>query len=210
MMNMKTNSFFTFFFFIVMIVSSGNAQNVKTASGDELALNNANNAPGWYFVRWEYVKSNADGAKTGHFANGDPYTEVNTGKGEKNDFTVSVTRIDKNKKTIATGTARTIWSDPPTFFSANDLPAITVNRTVESSWGISQFSITFDMKDTNPGGGSYGKINFATPKGETHIQAFEGIMKAKKMIKGNKQGEQRAIILHINGYGFKYYYEWRE
>ncbi|MDD3740256.1 MAG: hypothetical protein PHH30_03360 [Bacteroidales bacterium] len=65
------------------------------------------------------------------------------------------------------------------------------------------------MKDTNPGGGSYGKINFATPDGKTHLQEFEGKMKAPKITKGSKHGDQKAIILHMNGYGFKYYYEWR-
>jgi hypothetical protein len=176
----------------------------------ELKKQASKNAEGWYFIRWEYIVSNSDGAKIGHFANGDKYTEINKATGEKNNFTTSKTRVDKNNKTIASGKAITKWSDPPKYFSANDLPAITVKRTVESSWGISQFSITFDMKDTNPGGGSYGKINFATPKGETHIQTFDGTMKAQKKAKGSKQGEQKAIILHLNGYGFKYYYEWRE
>lgn len=206
---MKTVNLVSFCLLTLMVISFGNAQNSTFENPGELVMNDAANAPGWYFVKWEYIKSNADGTKTGHFANGDPYTEVNVGQGDKNDFTVSVTRIDKNKKTVATGTARTKWSDPPTYFSSTDLPSVSVNRTVESTWGITPLSISFDLKDTKPGGGTTAKISFATPNGDTHVQAFNGLMKAKKMVKGSKQGEQRAIILHINGYGFKYYYEWR-
>jgi hypothetical protein len=164
---------------------------------------------GWYFTRWEYIVSNSDGTKTGKFANGDIYSEVNTAIGDKNNFTTTVTRIDKNGKTIASGKAVTIWTDPPKYFSETELPSIDVNRTVESSWGISQFSVSFDMKDTNPGGGTAGKINFATNDAKTHLQEFSGTMKAPKITKGTKQGEEKAIVFHLNGYGFKYYYEWR-
>ncbi|HNQ68530.1 MAG TPA: hypothetical protein PKN32_09130 [Bacteroidales bacterium] len=164
---------------------------------------------GWYFTRWEYIVSSADGSKTGHFANGDTYSDVSVGIGDKNNFTTTLTRIDKNGKTIASGKAVTTWTDPPKYFSDTELPSITVKRTVESSWGISQFSISFDMAEINPGGGTAGKINFATPDAKTHLQEFDGTMKAPKIIKGNKHGDQRAIIFHFNGYGFKYYYEWR-
>lgn len=215
--------------FIVLLISIfsvtlAQAQSTKQNSNQEKVDANANmvcetnlypetptnaNSSGWYFIRWEYIVSNSDGEKIGHFANGDKYTEINSAKGAKNNFTTTKSRVDKNGKTIASGKAITVWTDPPQYFSATDLPSITVKRTVESSWGISQFSITFDMSDVNPGGGSYGKINFATPNGETHVQAFDGKMKAQRMVKGNKIGEQKAIILHLNGYGFKYYYEWR-
>ena len=164
---------------------------------------------GWYFTRWEYIVSPADGSKTGHFANGDTYSDVSVGVGNKNNFSTTKTRIDKNGKTIARGKAVTTWTDPPKYFSDTELPSITVKRTVESSWGINQFSISFDMANINPGGGTAGKINFVTPDAKTHIQKFDGTMKAPKIIKGNKHGDQRAIIFHLNGYGFKYYYEWR-
>lgn len=64
------------------------------------------------------------------------------------------------------------------------------------------------MKDINPGGGSYGKINFATPDAKTFIQNLKVRWKLQKINKGNKSGEEKAIIFHMNGYGFKYYYEW--
>lgn len=165
--------------------------------------------PGWYFTRWEYIVSSADGAVVGHFANGDIYTEHNQGIGDKNNFKTICSRVDKNGKTIASGSATTIWTDPPEYFSATERPVITVNRTVDSAWGISQFHISFDMHDINPGYGSSGKIEFSAPDGVTWVQAYEGNMQAKKMVAG-KPGDQKAIIFHLNGYGFKYYYEWRE
>jgi len=188
-----------------------NPELVKTSTQENLKEENsvADDKTGWYFTRWEYIVSTSDGTKTGKFANGDTYSEVNTATGDKNNFTTSVTRIDKNGKTIASGKAVTRWTDPPKYFSDIELPSIEVNRAVVSSWGISQFSVSFDMKDINPGGGTAGKINFATADAKTHIQAFEGTMKAPKISKGNKHGEQKAIIFHLNGYGFKYYYEWR-
>ncbi|SMC47338.1 copper amine oxidase N-terminal domain-containing protein [Papillibacter cinnamivorans] len=172
-------------------------------------ITRSQSGPGWYFTKWEYVVSSADGTKTGSFANGDIYTETSETAGEKNNFTVTVTRVDKNGKTIASGSATTVWTDPPAYFGANDLPVITVARTVGSSWGISQFSVTFDSSTINPGYGTAGKINFATPAGETYIQAYSGTMQAQKMIAGSP-GAEKAVILHLNGYGFKYYYEWRE
>ena len=165
-------------------------------------------AEGWHFIKWEYIVSTADGAKVGHFANGDKYTDYSQATGEKNKFTVSVSRVDKNNKTIASGKATTIWNDPPKFFSPDDLPSIQVKRNVESTWGINEFSISFDMKHINPGYGTSSKINFKTPQEKTHVQTFEGPMKAPKITKGTV-GQQKAIILHMNGYGFKYYYEWK-
>lgn|GEM_PF-2575055 len=166
-------------------------------------------APGWYLTKWEYIVSSADGAVTGHFANGDIYTQHNQGIGDKNDFTTTQTRVDKNGKTIASGSATTIWTDPPEYFSATDRPVITISRTVGSDWGIAKFNVSFDSATVNPGGATMGKIPFATPDGEAYVQNYEGSMQATKMVAG-KPGEQKAILFYLNGYGFKYYYEWRE
>jgi hypothetical protein len=185
-------------------------QKTNVKEEDAKVIPSQGNKTGWYFLRWEYIVSPVDGTKTGHFANGDIYSEVNQASGKKNNFTNTITRIDKNGKTIASGEANTIWSDPPTYFSVSELPTIDIKRNVKSDWGINKFSISFDMKDTKPGGGSSGKINFTTPNGESYFQSFTGTLKPPKITKGAKQGDQKAIIFHINGYGFKYYYEWRE
>ncbi len=164
--------------------------------------------PGWYFTKWEYIISSADGGTIGHFANGSTYTDTSTGIGDKNNFTTTMTRVASNGTTIASGSATTVWTDPPQYFGVNDRPIIKVNRTVDSTWGISQFYISFDLSDIKPGYTSSSPVSFATPDGTTFVQAYDGPMQAQKMIKGTA-GDQRAITLYLNGYGFMYYYEWR-
>lgn len=85
-----------------------------------------------------------------------------------------------------------------------------VSRAVESDWGISQFSIHFDSAEINPGGGTSSYIAFATPDGTTYVQGYQGDMQMQKPLKANKAGDKKAVILTMNGYGFKYYYEWKE
>jgi hypothetical protein len=105
--------------------------------------------------------------------------------------------------------AVTKWTDPPEYFSATDRPSVTVDRTVESDWGINKFYIYFDIENANPGGGSAGAVSFATPDGESYVQTYQGTLQMKKALKG-REGQKMAIILFLNGNGFKYYYEWRE
>ncbi|MDD3740257.1 MAG: hypothetical protein PHH30_03365 [Bacteroidales bacterium] len=66
---------------------------VKEEDKEVIPING--NKTGWYFTRWEYIVSVSDGSKSGNFNNGDPYTEVNSAKGDKNNFTNTVTRLDK-------------------------------------------------------------------------------------------------------------------
>jgi len=199
--------FISTFFFSVSLSFAQNSE--QFLAQNEVNMENATNAQGWHLLRVEYVVSKGDGAKVGYFSDGSKYTDTSTGKGARYNFTTTYTRTGKNG-VIASGSATTVWTDPPKFFTANDLPSITVKRTVESSWGINMFSIGFDWADINPGSASAGKIDFATPTGETHVQAYEGIMTAKRMVKGNKHGEQKAITLYLNGYAYKYYYEWHD
>lgn len=170
-------------------------------------------AAGWYFTHWEYYKDPSDTADTGPKQNrtsaGDGILEYRVGTGEKNNFTNKVWRTYTDGKLIASGEATTKWTDPPEYFSATDRPSITVNRTVESAWGISNFNVHFDMASINPGGGTSSYISFVTPDGQTHIQAYQGSFQMQKAIKGSV-GAKKAIILYLNGHGFKYYYEWRE
>lgn len=172
-----------------------------------------NQAPGWYFTHWEYYKHPNDtadsGGKIGKFANGDTYTEYMEGKGEKNNFTNITARKLSNGEIAASGHAVTIWTDPAVYFGANDRVAITVNRVVDSSWGINGFNASFDAADINPGGGTSGIIRFATPDGQTNVQNYQGTFQMQKAAKG-KVGDIKAVIVYLNGHGFKYYYEWRE
>jgi hypothetical protein len=98
---------------------------------------------------------------------------------------------------------------PAGIFQRDDRPSITVNRTVESNWGISGFHIYFDEATINPGGASQGNIGFAAPDGQRYVQTYQGALQMEKALKG-RAGAKKAIILYLNGHGFKYYYEWRE
>ncbi len=170
-------------------------------------------APGWYFKRWEFYKSPSDttvkGGKVGRFANGDTYTDYHEGKGDKNNFINVEARKLSNGNIAASGHAETVWTDPPEYFSATDRPVITVNRTVDSAWGINGLNIYFDKSDIEPGYATAGKLNFTTPDGKNYVQNYQGTLKMEKASKG-RPGEQKAIIVYLNGWGFKYYYEWQE
>jgi hypothetical protein len=170
---------------------------------------------GWYFTHWEYVQNPNDtsvvGGKQGRYATGEIYTDYVEGDGDKNNFATKASR-NFNGKIIASGSATSTWTDPPTFFGENDQPSFTINRTTESSWGISQMNVSWDMSDIKPGGTTAGAIAFQSPDGKTHFDNYSGVIQLKKTgIKGNKKGEKRAIIVNLgNMYGYKYYYEWRE
>lgn len=179
----------------------------------KITLEEAKKAPGWYFTHWEYYKNPADtadtGPKQGRTSAGDIILDYIVGTGDKNHFTNKHSRTFADGKHVASGEAVTKWTDPPNYFSGTDTPEFTVDRTVESEWGISKFSATFDMDDINPGGVTAGVIRFATPDGEGYVQTYQGTFRMQKAREG-KEGEKRAIILYLNGDGFKYYYEWRE
>lgn len=169
--------------------------------------------PGWYFTSWEYYKSPSDtietGGKVGRFANGDTYTDYHEGKGTKNDFINVEARKLSNGTIAASGHAHTKWVDPPTYFSGNDRPTITVNRVVESNWGINGLNIYFGPHTLNPGSKTAGTIDFINSAGQNYVQNYDGTLQMQKSSQGTP-GDKRAIIVYLNGYGFKYYYEWRE
>lgn len=170
-------------------------------------------APGWYLTHWEYYKHPYDtaetGGKVGRFANGDTYTDYTEGKGEKNNFINVTARRLSDGKIAASGHAVTLWADPPAYFSGSDRPSITIDRTVESNWGIGAFNIHFDNDTINPGGGTSSYLSFVTPDGKNTVQTYQGTLQMEKALKGSA-GSKKAIILYLNGHGFKYYYEWRE
>ena len=170
-------------------------------------------AAGWYFTHWEYYKNPYDTAETGgvvgRFANGDTYTDYTEGKGEKNNFINVTARRLSDGKIAASGHAETLWTDPPAYFSGSDRPSITIDRTVESNWGIAPFNIHFDNNTINPGGGTSSYLSFVTSDGHSSVQTYQGTLQMEKALKGSV-GSKKAIILSLNGSGFKYYYEWRE
>jgi hypothetical protein len=172
--------------------------------------------PGWYFTRWEYVMSSVDvslvGGREGRTSAGDGILDYAKGEGDKNNFTISVWRTFDNGKHIASGSAVTTWTDPQQFAAEGQKLSMNLSRQIESSWGIPQMSVTVDMAEINPGGGTAGKVNFATPDGNAYLSKnYEGLFEAQKGMPKGKLGDKKAIIMTLgSGYGFKYYYEWRQ
>jgi hypothetical protein len=41
------------------------------------------------------------------------------------------------------------------------------------------------------------------------VQTYQGNLQMKKTLEG-WTGASKAIIIYLNGHGYKYYYEWRE
>ena len=169
--------------------------------------------PGWYFTHWEFYKNPSEttenGPIQGRTSAGDGILDYIEGKGEKNNFTYKHWRTYTDGTHIASGEVTTKWTDPPEYFSGTERPQFTVDQIVESGWGIVGFNATFDMEDINPGAGTEGNIGFGTPEGDGYVQTYQGIYQMKKAYEG-RVGQKKAIILYLNGYGFKYYYEWRE
>jgi len=180
----------------------------------KITLEEEKKEPGWYFTHWEYYKNPNDTAESGPIRNTvmgttDIIWDHIEGTGEKNNFTNKHWRTDDSSNIIAYGEAVTKWTDPPEYFSGTDMPSITVDRSVESDWGISGLHFYFDIETVNPGGATEGKVMFVTPDGESYVQTYQGTLQMKKAVQG-REGRKMAIILYLNGDGFKYYYVWRE
>lgn len=170
--------------------------------------------PGWYLTRWEYYMHPNDYSLVGAMRKMvagkiDPVWDYQEGIGDKNNFTNVYTRKYDNGDVVATGSATTTWTDPPAYFGGGERPIIEVTRVSESSWGINPLNITFDEETVGSGGATMGAIEFITSNGETHVQNYQGTFQLKKPLPG-KVGHKKAVIIHLSGYGFKYYYEWKE
>ena len=175
-------------------------------------------APGWYFTHWEYIMASVDVSLVGAIESRVIGTtsgyllDYHEGKGEKNDFEVSHRRTYNDGSPVASGSAVTTWTDPPAYIAAGQKPSFTVNRVTASSWGVGGFNCTFDSADIKPGGATSSAISFADSDGKTYVENYNGIYEATKEIyKTSIKGDKKAIIMNLgNGYGFKYYYEWRD
>ncbi len=198
------------------VVSVPTTATTATSTTSTVAQTSTTVTPGWYFTHWEYIISSVDETLVGAIPNGvmgttDRILDYHRCKGEKNDFTVEHERTYDDGKFIASGSMRLIWSDPPEFVKAGDKLSFPINYQLESSWGISKISATLDMADINPGGGTSGKINFYTSDGISYLgDSYQGPFTMDKGMPEGKPGTVKAVILTLSGYGFKYYYEWRE
>jgi hypothetical protein len=81
---------------------------------------------------------------------------------------------------------------------------------VESEWGIRRLNIHFLIAPSSiPAAEHQSYIEFVTPDGKTQVQTYQGNLQMKKTLEG-WTGASKAIIIYLNGHGYKYYYEWRE
>lgn len=171
-------------------------------------------APGWYFTGWEYIISPIDtslvgGRRGSVLATSGSIFDYSEGTGGKNDFTVEIWRTYENGDLIARGKASTKWVDPPEYFGPDDRPKIEIDRTVESTWGLVGLHVYFDSADLGPGGVTASCVSFFDSNGKNYVQECHEPLQLQKAVKGSL-GSEKAIIFSMNGYGFKYYYEWKE
>lgn len=178
--------------------------------------------PGWYFTSWEYVISSSDvtvveGGRiqsrlAGSTGPGGILYDYYESSGDKNDFSHSHTRTNIDGKVIARGAGNIKWTDPALYVEPGIKAAINMTIAVESSWGMGNVNVSFDMADIRPGYATAGKINFGTPDGRTFLSdSYSGSLESTRVIPQGKPGDKRSIIVTLgNGYGFIYIYEWRE
>ncbi len=180
------------------------------------ATNTSSIQPGWYFTNWEYIICESDeslvGAIQSHTSAGDQLLDYNNGNGDKNDFYISHSRTFGNGNPVASGAVSITWTDPQEFAAEGQKFSFELDRQYEDSWGITQMSATWDMENINPGYGTSGKINFVTPDGNGYLSNdYQGTFTMQKAVSKGSPGKRMAIIINLaNGYGYKYYYEWKE
>ncbi len=171
--------------------------------------------PGWYMTDWEYIMSSVDvslvGGRKGRVLATTGYIfDYLEGTGDKNDFTVKVWRTYENGDLIASGSSVNRWTDPPGYFGPEDRPIVDVDRTAESTWGLNPLSVYFDADTIGPGAGTASCVDFLSLDAKNGVQNYQGPVQMKKFVEG-RPGAKKAIIVSLgNGYGFKYYYEWKE
>lgn len=180
----------------------------------KISLEEAKKAPGWYFTHWEYIIMSQDYslvgvikgsviAKTGNI------WDTYLGTGEKNNFKYEHKRTYDDGSLVGRGESTTKWTDPPDYFSGTDRVVITVDNE-SGGWDPGSFGIGFDSDIINPGGATSSKIYFEMPDGKTSLsETYKGTFQMQRASQGSP-GQKKAIIVYLSGYGYKYYYEWRE
>jgi len=141
----------------------------------------------------------------------DKIYDYSEGKGEKNNFTISVWRTNEKGGVIASGSAVTAWTDPPEFIEEGQKPSFNLKQITESSWGITGFHANIDIEEIKPSGATAGAINFLASDGTNYVKNYEGKFEAAKGMPKGSKGSKKAILVDLgNSYGFKYCYEWKE
>jgi len=177
--------------------------------------------PGWYLTGWEYLMSALDVTKQANgyhkesvlMGTSSKLYDYLEGKGEKNNFTVAMWRNGSNGSRIAGSTSISTWEDPPAYMEPGKKIALQVSRSYENNntWGQNGLNIKFDSNDLS--GASYStssSISLVDSSGKSYLHAFSGSIESTKGIPAGKKGDLKAIWVYLNGYSFKYTYEWRD
>lgn len=178
--------------------------------------------PGWYFTGWEYFISSSDvtvveggrieGRLAGTTGPGGLLYDYYESSGGKNDFSHSLKRKDVNGKILHEGSCRVTWTDPPQYLEPGKTVSLNFSVAFESTWGVGQKNVYFDIDELSPGYATAGKIAFTTPDGTAYLSSnYNGSLESGKVIPEGRPGDSRAIYVSLgNGYGFRYSYGWKE
>jgi len=110
------------------------------------------------------------------------------------------------------GSCRVTWTDPPQYLEPGKTVSLNFSVAFESTWGVGQKNVYFDIDELSPGYATAGKIAFTTPDGTAYLSSnYNGSLESGKVIPEGRPGDSRAIYVSLgNGYGFRYSYGWKE
>lgn len=186
-----------------------------TFQGEQLVL--PGSSRGWQLVRVDEFINPLDlsiqGTPTGSRMTGSNTILLDhlRHQGGQNNFQFNIDRTDDKGKTLHAGLFTLTWEDPKAFLPAGEPASFSVSRSYEG-WGIAQMGVTFDLGHLEPGYGTSSQLYFQTEEGTRHFLDYDGLLTTEKPLpEGKEPGEEYAILLTIvNGYGYRYVYQWRE
>ncbi len=176
---------------------------------------------GWYLTGWDYLINPSDRTlqPNGYFkemlqagTTSKLYDSIQ-GTGEKNDFTVAISRTSQSGAYIAGSTSTSTWDDPPSYLAPGESPKLEVARSYQDNgtWGQVGMVVKFDNNDLpGPNHATSGCVKFLTPDGKPAWHTYSGAVETGKPIPAGKAGQLKAIWIALEGYGYRYTYEWRE
>ncbi|MFO7636321.1 MAG: hypothetical protein R6W96_03330 [Clostridia bacterium] len=173
-------------------------------------------SPGWHQTGWEYIINSYDITlqENDYFvAHSNGLYDYFRGTGGKNDFTVSHWRNNASGGFVAGSTSNSKWQDPPLFIQAGETVVLEASRSYEDNitWGQNGLHIKLDSSElAGAGAATAGYLSFVNTNGENYFHAYEGTVSLEKPMPQGKQGDSKAIWVYLNGYSFKYTYQWRD
>lgn len=175
---------------------------------------------GWHLKGWDYIISQSDVTlhQNGYYKDSalmgtsSRLYDYIKGTGEKGNFTVALWRADAAGKQLAGSTSTSTWDEPPLYLEPGKKIALQVTRAYDgtNTWGQNGLRIKFDSNDL-PGAGyaTSSSISFVNAGGTSYLHTYSGPVETEKAIPTGKPGDLKAIWVYLEGYSFRYTYEWR-